>query len=135
MCQIHSWLQYIYGCQVDVKYPNNLLNVFWAGIFFCDFKSSTPLCLLLIMSNNIFAWGQVFQEIVNKVISKSHWLLYLRKLNQLLYCLLLVNVGEDCPVFDGLFEFCQLSTGGSIGECNSSFLFIVLCIWTPSLNR
>ena len=32
--------------------------------------------------------------------------------------LLSVNVGEDCPVFDGLFEFCQLSTGGSIGECN-----------------
>ena len=27
-----------------------------------------------------------------------------------------VNVGEDCPVFDGLFEFCQLSTGGSVGE-------------------
>ena len=25
------------------------------------------------------------------------------------------NVGEDCPVFDGLFEFCQLSTGGSVG--------------------
>ncbi|ROK35738.1 Histone deacetylase 2 [Anabarilius grahami] len=25
-----------------------------------------------------------------------------------------VNVGEDCPVFDGLFEFCQLSTGGSV---------------------
>ena len=27
------------------------------------------------------------------------------------------NVGEDCPVFDGLFEFCQLSTGGSVGKC------------------
>jgi histone deacetylase 1/2 len=26
-----------------------------------------------------------------------------------------VNVGEDCPVFDGLFDFCQLSAGGSIG--------------------
>ncbi|EDV23400.1 uncharacterized protein TRIADDRAFT_64072 [Trichoplax adhaerens] len=25
-----------------------------------------------------------------------------------------VNVGEDCPVFDGLYEFCQLSGGGSI---------------------
>ncbi|OQR83687.1 histone deacetylase, partial [Thraustotheca clavata] len=25
------------------------------------------------------------------------------------------NVGEDCPVFDGLFEFCQLSASGSIG--------------------
>ena len=27
-----------------------------------------------------------------------------------------VNVGEDCPVFDGLYEFCQLSTGGSVGK-------------------
>ncbi|KAH7727533.1 Histone deacetylase domain containing protein [Aphelenchoides avenae] len=24
------------------------------------------------------------------------------------------NVGEDCPVFDGLFEFCQISSGGSL---------------------
>ncbi|XP_038057351.1 histone deacetylase 1-like [Patiria miniata] len=24
------------------------------------------------------------------------------------------NVGEDCPVFDGLYEFCQLSGGGSV---------------------
>jgi histone deacetylase 1/2 len=27
------------------------------------------------------------------------------------------NVGEDCPVFDGLFEFCQISASGSIGAC------------------
>jgi histone deacetylase 1/2 len=25
------------------------------------------------------------------------------------------NVGEDCPVFEGLYEYCQLSAGGSIG--------------------
>ncbi|KAG5046217.1 hypothetical protein JHK86_015623 [Glycine max] len=25
------------------------------------------------------------------------------------------NVGEDCPVFDGLFDFCRASPGGSIG--------------------
>jgi len=25
------------------------------------------------------------------------------------------NLGEDCPVFDGLYDFCQLSAGGSIG--------------------
>lgn len=25
------------------------------------------------------------------------------------------NVGEDCPVFEGLFKFCQASAGGSIG--------------------
>lgn len=27
-----------------------------------------------------------------------------------------VNVGEDCPVFEGLFEFCSISAGGSIGK-------------------
>ena len=26
------------------------------------------------------------------------------------------NVGEDCPVFDGLYEFCQLSGGGSVAS-------------------
>ncbi|XP_037054710.1 histone deacetylase 1-like [Peromyscus leucopus] len=26
------------------------------------------------------------------------------------------TVGEDCPVFDGLFEFCQLFTGGSVAS-------------------
>lgn len=31
-------------------------------------------------------------------------------------CIFAVNVGEDCPVFDGLYEFCQLSTGGSVGN-------------------
>lgn len=25
------------------------------------------------------------------------------------------NVGEDCPVFDGLYDFCQLSASGSVG--------------------
>nr|XP_017256093.1 PREDICTED: histone deacetylase 19-like [Daucus carota subsp. sativus] len=25
------------------------------------------------------------------------------------------NVGEDCPVFDGLYSFCQTYTGGSVG--------------------
>ena len=30
-----------------------------------------------------------------------------------------VNVGEDCPVFDGMYEFCQLSAGGSIGMFTS----------------
>ena len=33
------------------------------------------------------------------------------------FLLVLVNVGEDCPVFDGMYEFCQLSAGGSIGMC------------------
>jgi histone deacetylase 1/2 len=26
------------------------------------------------------------------------------------------NVGEDCPVFEGVYEFCQLSAGGSIAS-------------------
>ncbi|KAJ3226526.1 histone deacetylase [Clydaea vesicula] len=28
------------------------------------------------------------------------------------------NVGDDCPVFDGLFEFCALSAGGSLSAAN-----------------
>ena len=35
------------------------------------------------------------------------------------------NVGEDCPVFDGLFEFCQMYTSGSIGKTFISLLFIL----------
>lgn len=27
---------------------------------------------------------------------------------------LLVLIGEDCPAFDGLFEFCSISAGGSM---------------------
>ncbi len=30
--------------------------------------------------------------------------------------IIIVNVGEDCPVFDGMYEFCQLSAGGSVGK-------------------
>ena len=25
------------------------------------------------------------------------------------------NVGDDCPIFDGLFEYCSISAGGSMG--------------------
>ncbi|CAI2166567.1 18409_t:CDS:10 [Funneliformis geosporum] len=28
------------------------------------------------------------------------------------------NVGEDCPIFEGLFEFCSISAGGSIDAAN-----------------
>ncbi|GFZ10581.1 histone deacetylase 1 [Actinidia rufa] len=28
------------------------------------------------------------------------------------------NVGEDCPVFDGLYSFCQTYAGGSVGGAN-----------------
>lgn len=25
------------------------------------------------------------------------------------------NVGDDCPLFDGLYRYCQIYTGGSLG--------------------
>ena len=43
-----------------------------------------------------------------KVITPDNMSDYTRQLQRF-------NVGEDCPVFDGLFEFCQLYTSGSIG--------------------
>lgn len=36
------------------------------------------------------------------------------------------NVGDDCPVFDGLFEFCSISAGGSMGA--SSILLAPLAV-------
>jgi histone deacetylase 1/2 len=30
------------------------------------------------------------------------------------------NVGDDCPVFDGLFDFCAISAGGSMGKATPS---------------
>ncbi|TFJ84910.1 hypothetical protein NSK_003942 [Nannochloropsis salina CCMP1776] len=43
-----------------------------------------------------------------RVITPDNMQEYMRQLQRF-------NVGEDCPVFDGLFEFCQLYTSGSIG--------------------
>mmetsp|Transcript_13876 Transcript_13876/g.19872 ORF Transcript_13876/g.19872 Transcript_13876/m.19872 type:complete len:426 (-) Transcript_13876:201-1478(-) len=43
-----------------------------------------------------------------KVITPDNMQDYIRQMQRF-------NVGEDCPVFDGLFEFCQLYTSGSIG--------------------
>jgi histone deacetylase 1/2 len=38
-----------------------------------------------------------------------------------------VNIGEytDCPVFDGMFEFCQVYTGASLGAYT---LFLYFCV-------
>jgi hypothetical protein len=51
-------------------------------------------------------------------------------LSLLLCCFVFVdNMGEDCPVFENLFEFCQIYAGGTIGRCNISsqnMLFLVL---------
>ena len=38
----------------------------------------------------------------------------------LLITRVLGNVGDDCPVFDGLFEFCSISAGGSMGTSSRS---------------
>jgi acetoin utilization deacetylase AcuC-like enzyme len=41
----------------------------------------------------------------------------------------IVNVGDDCPVFDGLFEYCSISAGGSMGKLHSLLSFSV---WAPN---
>lgn len=50
-------------------------------------------------------------------------------------------MGEDCPVFDNLFEFCQIYAGGTIGasitpyvhECEKYVLKVTIVIdyWPP----
>ncbi|KAG5863237.1 hypothetical protein JTB14_021533 [Gonioctena quinquepunctata] len=46
------------------------------------------------------------------------------------------NVGEDCPVFDGLYEFCQLSAGGSsscaVKQINRPLKYVSTGRWITS---
>ncbi len=44
---------------------------------------------------------------------------------QVAYRSLAVNVGEDCPVFEGMFNFFQISTGGSVGMGNIKLMLIL----------
>ncbi len=41
---------------------------------------------------------------------------------------MLVLTGEDNPAFDGLFEFCSISAGGSLGEESHIFVYPTLII-------
>lgn len=48
------------------------------------------------------------------------------------------NVGDDCPVFDGLFDYCSISAGGSMGTRASTLdlkLARYLLIALPFLQR
>lgn len=40
------------------------------------------------------------------------------------------NVGEDCPVFDGLYEYCQIYASGSIGKTTEGrvLLTVMRCL-------
>ena len=55
----------------------------------------------------------------------------MRNINWNLCCYLPVNVGEDCPVFDGLYEFCQLSCGGSIGKEKRTVVLGTVSVVSP----
>mmetsp|Transcript_4506 Transcript_4506/g.4627 ORF Transcript_4506/g.4627 Transcript_4506/m.4627 type:complete len:435 (-) Transcript_4506:28-1332(-) len=65
-----------------------------------------------------------------KVINPDNMSEYIRQLSRF-------NVGEDCPVFDGLFEFCQLYSSGSIGgaiQLNNNISDIVIN-WAGGLHH
>ena len=53
------------------------------------------------------------------------------------------NVGDDCPVFDGLYEYCSISGGGSMegaarlnrgGNVISRSIMLVVCTMRRSLK-
>lgn len=51
-------------------------------------------------------------------------------LHPLYYFFVSDNLGEttDCPVFDQLYEFCQISAGGSLGTSSGLLRFIFSCL-------
>lgn len=52
-------------------------------------------------------------------------------------CQSLDNVGDDCPVFDGLFEYCSISAGGSMGRSqrHSASVFKLISVTTEGAAR
>lgn len=54
-----------------------------------------------------------------KSLSISAYILFLDfwlNLSGFVFSLFSDNLGEDCPVFDNLFEFCQIYAGGTLGN-------------------
>lgn len=46
------------------------------------------------------------------------------------------NLGEDCPVFENLFEFCQIYAGGTIGkpEFGCPLLLSLTCAFSALID-
>ena len=72
-----------------LRYCQNLLGVFWFPVFFQANKLKILFPFRSIRPDNMGEYNKQMQRF---------------------------NVGEDCPVFDGLYEFCQLSAGGSVAS-------------------
>ena len=50
----------------------------------------------------------------------------------LLLIVLTVLMGEDNPAFEGVFDFCSISAGGSIGSCSSFVLYLASYSYSPT---
>lgn len=57
-------------------------------------------------------------EQFQKEQAKCNYLFFYKKkkFKSLIFIFFVVNVGDDSPVFEGLFEYCGLSAGGSMGN-------------------
>lgn len=64
-----------------------------------------------IRPDNMSEYNKQMQRCTSPSTNSPHNLFSTSITNSILIS---VNVGEDCPVFDGLYEFCQLSAGGSV---------------------
>eukprot|EP00924_Labyrinthula_sp_SR-Ha-C_P015440 maker-scaffold_84-snap-gene-0.50-mRNA-1 protein AED:0.03 eAED:0.03 QI:63/0.75/0.8/1/1/1/5/432/463 len=58
-------------------------------------------------------------------------------MRQLQRCKFFVNVGEDCPVFDGIYDFCRIYTSGSVGGAKrlNSGVSDVVVNWSGGLHH
>uniref|UniRef100_A0A4W4EZS3 Histone deacetylase 1 n=1 Tax=Electrophorus electricus TaxID=8005 RepID=A0A4W4EZS3_ELEEL len=65
----------------------------------------------LLLNYGLYRKMEIYVRILQKVNCKTS---HISNIDLMINIPFSVNVGEDCPVFDGLFEFCQLSTGGSV---------------------
>ena len=85
----------------------SLLSLLSSSLLFSSLLFSSLLFSSLLFSSLLFS-SLLFSSLLF-----SSLLLFFSSFSHLLSP---VNVGDDCPVFDGLYQFCQQSAGGSIGS-------------------
>ena len=101
----------------------------------------------LVVTYGLYEWMEVFRpRLVDQAgMTKFHaddYVNFLRlvtpdNMHEYMRQLQRFNVGEDCPVFDGLFEFCQIYTSGSVGaqkRLNSNQSDVVIN-WSGGLHH
>lgn len=108
-----------------------MLRIMWisyGGLSFCEWLQLLSLTILFLhFACRVYLWIVIDSCYhLSLIVAYLYFFSFLASLLSLRYrvtpnnmhefvdVLARFNVGEDCPVFDGMYDFCKLYTGGSL---------------------